>query len=53
MKQLLKMLQLTLLQRVPFGKFNRKSAFPVVRFNGLQGALCGTWDGIKSNFPPY
>jgi hypothetical protein len=37
----LKMLQLAPLNRVPFGKFNRASAFPVVRLRrkGLASEL--------------
>jgi len=38
---LLKMLQLALLNRVPFGKFNRVSAFPLARLRrkGLASEL--------------
>ena len=38
---MVKMLQLALLNRVPFGKFNRASAFPVVRLRrtGLASEL--------------
>jgi hypothetical protein len=35
------MLQLALLNRVPFGKFNRASAFPVVRRGRTAGSFKG------------
>ena len=43
----LKMLQLALLNRLPFGKFNRASAFPVVRLRrtGLASELQYRKDG--------
>jgi hypothetical protein len=38
-QRLMKMLQLAPLNRVPFGKFNRASAFPVVRLRRTAGSF--------------